>query len=117
MITKVHHVGVVVRDIDVVLDTLGGPTQEASWAVLKPGGLLVATAQPPAAGRAEAAGARSRFIVTPPSGSVLEELATLVDAGIVRPVIGTELALADARKAHDAGTRGPGKTVLHVSAP
>jgi NADPH:quinone reductase-like Zn-dependent oxidoreductase len=106
-----------VRDVDVVLDTLGGPTQEASWSVLKPDGLLVATAQPPAPGRAEAAGVRSQFIFTAPSGERLREIAELVDAGVLRPVIGTELALADAWRAHDPGTRRPGKTVVHVSAP
>ncbi len=35
------------HDIDVVHDTIGGPTQEASWGVMKPGGILVATAMPP----------------------------------------------------------------------
>ena len=32
-----------VHDVDVVLDTIGGDTQERSWQVLKKGGILVAT--------------------------------------------------------------------------
>ncbi len=31
----------VVRDVDVVLDTRGGDTQQRSWQVLKKGGVLV----------------------------------------------------------------------------
>ena len=33
----------VVKDADVVLDTLGGETQQRSWKVLKKGGILVST--------------------------------------------------------------------------
>src|SRR3989449_6833923 len=35
------------RDVDVVLDTIGGETQERSWSVLKRGGNLVSLVQPP----------------------------------------------------------------------
>ena len=38
-----------VHDVDVVLDTVGGETQERSWGVLKPGGILVSLVQPPSA--------------------------------------------------------------------
>ena len=43
----------VVRDIDIVLDTLGGETQERSWSVLKKGGVLVSLVQPPSEEKAE----------------------------------------------------------------
>jgi NADPH:quinone reductase-like Zn-dependent oxidoreductase len=36
-----------VSDVDVVLDTVGGETQERSYAVLKPGGVLVSSAARP----------------------------------------------------------------------
>src|SRR6266702_309128 len=39
----------VARDVDVVLDTIGGETQERSWQVLKRGGGLVSLVQPPPA--------------------------------------------------------------------
>jgi NADPH:quinone reductase-like Zn-dependent oxidoreductase len=79
--------------------------------------MLVATAQPPSPERARAAGVRAQFILTPPSGDVLRQIATLVDAGRLRPVIGAELALADARKAHEPANRPAGKIVLHVGTP
>jgi NADPH:quinone reductase-like Zn-dependent oxidoreductase len=66
------------RGLDAVIDTLGGATQEASWATLKPGGILVALTQPPAPGRAEAAGARGLVILTQPRGAVLKGIAALI---------------------------------------
>jgi NADPH:quinone reductase-like Zn-dependent oxidoreductase len=107
----------VVREADVVLDTLGGQTQGDSWSVLKPGGVLVATAQPPSPDRARAAGVRAQFIFTLPRGDVLQQIAAPVDTGRLRPIIGMELALADARKAHEPANRSAGKVVLHVGAP
>ena len=42
----------VVHDVDVVLDTLGGDTQNRSWKVLKKGGILVSIVAPPSADEA-----------------------------------------------------------------
>lgn len=108
-----------VSAMDVVLDTWGGATQEASWATLRQGGLLVATAMPPSAERAAAAGVRAAFVFTPPRGAVLAQLAALVDAGRLRVLVGQEFALADAGLAHRRGESGKarGKMVLHVNAP
>ena len=108
-----------VDGIDIVLDTLGGATQEASWATMRPGGILVATAMPPSPERAAAAGVRAAFVFTPPRGTVLSQLAQRVDDGRLRIVVGQELALADATLAHRLGESGQarGKMVLHVAAP
>jgi len=109
----------VVRDADMVLDTVGGQTQEDSWAVLKPDGILVATAIPPSPDRAKAAGVRGTFIFTQPSGDVLAQIAEVVDSGKVRPIIGGEFALNDAFKAHELSESGRarGKIVLYVGQP
>ena len=111
----------VVRGVDVVLDTLGGPTQEASWATLKPGGILVATTMPPSPERAAAAavGVRAAFVFTPPRGAVLAKLADMVDTGRLRLLVGQEFALGDAAQAHRLGESGRarGKMILHVGAP
>jgi len=109
----------VVKNADLVVDTIGGATQEDSWSVLKPGGMLVATATPPSPERGQAAGVRSSFIFTVPSGAVLEELALLIDSGQLRPLVGREMALADAAKAHALLESGQskGKIVLHVGQP
>ena len=109
----------IARDIDVVLDTLGGATQEASWATLKKGGILMATTMPPPPERAAAAGVRAAFVFTPPRGAVLAHLAERVDAGKLRVLVGQEFALADAALAHRLGEAGKarGKMILHVAAP
>lgn len=103
----------VVKDVDVVIDVIGGQTQEDSWEVLKKGGFLVATALPPAKEKAEQYGVRATFIFTQPSRMALEEIAAMVDGGTLRPIIGTELSLANARQAHEA-KGGSGKTIMRV---
>jgi NADPH:quinone reductase-like Zn-dependent oxidoreductase len=109
----------IAHDIDIVLDTQGGQTQEASWATLRQGGILVATAMPPPSERAAASGVRAVFVFTPPRGAVLAELVERVDDGRLRVVVGQEFALADAAQAHRLGEAGKarGKMVLHVGAP
>ena len=107
------------HDLDIVLDTLGGPTQEASWTTIRKGGILVATAMPPSPERAAAAGVRAAFVFTQPRGAVLAQLVERVDDGRLRIFVGQEFALADAAQAHRLGDAGKarGKMVLHVGAP
>lgn len=107
----------IVKDADVVLDTLGGATQDASWGVLKKGGILVSTVMPPSPERAAAAGVRGAFVFTPPRGAVLAQLAALVDEGQLRLLVGQEFALADAARAHRLGESGTsrGKMILRAS--
>ncbi len=109
----------IAHDLDLVVDLLGGETQEKSWSLLRPGGLLLSTAAPPDSERASAAQVRAAFVFTPPRGDILAGLASMVDAMRLRPVIGQEMALADIRKAHELGQSGgtKGKIVLHVGVP
>ena len=58
-------------------------------------------------------GVRATFIFTQPSRAALEEIAAMVDGGTLRPIISAELALANARQAHEA-RGGNGKTVMRV---
>ena len=106
----------VVRDVDVVLDAVGGLVTERSWPVLRPGGLLVTIVrQPPewTAGRA----ARGLFFLVEPNRSQLVELARLIDAGVVRPIVEAVLPLDRAREAYERGIRDHprGKLVLAVA--
>jgi NADPH:quinone reductase-like Zn-dependent oxidoreductase len=103
----------------VVLDTVGGKVQEASWRALKPGGLLVSVVDPPDEAVAKSHGVRCAFIFIQPSAGILEQLAGLVDTGQVRPVIGAEFALKDAAAAHRLSQSGHarGKIVLYAGVP
>jgi NADPH:quinone reductase-like Zn-dependent oxidoreductase len=107
----------VVHDVDVVLDTLGGDTQNRSWKVLKKGGILVSIVAPPSADEAAKHGVRSAFFSAHPSSSQLSEIAKLVDAGRLKSVVETVLPLSDARRAHELNETGHarGKTVLKVA--
>jgi NADPH:quinone reductase-like Zn-dependent oxidoreductase len=108
----------VVRDVDVVLDTIGGDTQERSWAVLKPGGLLLSLVQPPAEETAAAHGVRQQMVVAyPPAGGALSEMAALVESGHIKPIVATVLALSEIQEAHAMveGKHVRGKVVLKVA--
>jgi NADPH:quinone reductase-like Zn-dependent oxidoreductase len=107
----------VVHDVDVVLDTLGGDTLKRSWKVLRKGGILVSIVAPPSADEAAKHGVRSTFFSAHPSSSQLSEIAKLVDAGKLKPIVETVLPLFDARRAHELSETGHarGKTVLKVA--
>ena len=103
--------------VDVVLDTVGGDTQERSWALLKPGGILLSTIQPPSEETAATHGVRQGMIATsPPIGQTLTEVARLVDAGEIKPVVSLVLPLEDIQKAHTLieGRHTRGKIALQV---
>jgi len=106
------------RDIDVVLDTIGGETRERSWRVLRNGGVLVTLVSPIPAGVAEQHGVRGVFFIVRGNRGQLEQISTLVDEGKLKPVIAEVLPLARAREAFEHGAAGhaPGKIVLQVAA-
>ena len=100
-----------------VLDTIGDDVQQRSYAVLKPGGMLVSTAQPPSEETAQAHGVRAQYVnVSVPVGPTLTTVAGLVASGQIKPVVSTVLPLAEIRKAHEMieGKHARGKIVLKV---
>ena len=105
------------RNLDAVIDTVGGATQDASWATLKPGGVLISLVQPPAPDRAQVAGVRAEMVSTQGRGEVLKEIASMVDAGRLQTVPCHEFPLAEARNVHARGEARTlqGRTVLRIS--
>ena len=108
----------VVQNVDVVLDTLGGDTQARSYSVLKPGGILVATAVPPDAQKAQEQGIRAEMMTKKTSASLLQEIANLLDSGQVKTEIARTFPLSEARQAQELSQKGHvrGKIVLTMSA-
>src|SRR5947207_7684555 len=106
----------VARDVDVVLDTIGGETQERSWRVLKRGGVLASLVQLPSPEKATAHGVRGFFIRQKPNGEQLALIAGLVVKGTVKVNVETVLPLPEARKAQELSKTGHsgGKIVLEV---
>jgi len=106
------------QDVDVVLDTLGGPTTGRFLQTLKRGGALFPVFPLGFSGAEEAA--KQGFTVSATqvrsSGTQLAKLAGLLDAGTVRVAVDSTFPLADARSAHERAARGHirGKIVLTV---
>ena len=105
------------REVDVVLDTIAGETQDRSWQVLKKGGTLVSILKRPSPEKAAAHEARGGYVFVQPNAAELAEIATLIDSGKLRPVVETVLPLSEARRAQElnqaAHTRG--KIVLQLT--
>ncbi|MEH2300831.1 MAG: NADP-dependent oxidoreductase [Nostoc sp.] len=108
----------VVENVDVVLDTLGGDTQARSYSVVKPGGILVSTAAPPNAQKAQERGIRAEMMNMKPSASLLEEIANLLDSGQVKTLVAQTFSLSEARQAQELSQGGHvrGKIVLQINA-
>jgi NADPH:quinone reductase-like Zn-dependent oxidoreductase len=106
----------VAKNIDVVLDTIGGETQERSWQVLKKGGILVSLVQPPSENKAKEHGVRGIRLGARANGKELVEIAKIIDAGKLAPVLDRILPLTEARRAHELSQSGHthGKIVLRV---
>lgn len=105
-----------VRDLDVVLDTIGGDTQARSFGVLKKGGVLVSTVGEPEEARCAEFGVQGVMFLVQPNAAQLAEIAQLIEAGKVRPYVETILPLTEARRAQELSQTGHtrGKIVLEV---
>jgi alcohol dehydrogenase len=130
----------ILRDYDVVLDTLGGEALEKSLRVLKPGGRLISIAGPPDPDFAEEYGLawilrqgirflsyRIRksakrhhvsysFLFMRPSGDQLREIAALIDSGSIRPVVDRVFPFESTKDAlaYVETGRAKGKVVIKV---
>jgi NADPH:quinone reductase-like Zn-dependent oxidoreductase len=105
-----------VSDVDVVLDTVGGDTQTRSFQVLRRGGVLVSIVGPPSQQLAEQSGVRVASILVRPDSRQLAQIAELIDAGQIKPVVTYVFPLSQAAAAHQQSetrhTRG--KIVLEI---
>ena len=106
-----------VSDVDVVLDSVGGEVTKRSGAVLRSGGTLVSIVDREVDKRPLREGARAAYLLVRPEGSQLAEVASMVEAGQVRPVVSEELPLEEAARAHQMSESGHtrGKLVLRVA--
>ena len=130
----------IVHDCDVVLDTLGGETLKKSVQVLKAGGKLISISGPPDPDFAKEIGSswvvrlamhllsyRIRksakrhhvsysFLFMRPSGDQLREIGSLIDSGIIRPVVDRVFAFASTKEAlaYVEKGRAKGKVIVKV---
>ncbi|MFJ6835844.1 NADP-dependent oxidoreductase [Streptomyces sp. NPDC091209] len=108
-----------VRDVDVVLDTIGGETGMRSLHVLRPGGVVVSilpVGTDEFYEEAERLGVRAVRMLVDADQAGMRAVADLVEKGALRPTVAETFPLADAAKAHALGDTGrtTGKLVLVV---
>ena len=107
-----------VKDVDVVLDLVGGETQARSWQIIRPGGVLVSTLGVPESGIPQGIKAVPVF-ANLRANSQLQQIAQLIDDGQIKASIEQVFELAEAAKAQEVSQHGHprGKLVLQVVHP
>ena len=105
-------------EFDIVLDTIGGETQEKSFYLLKPGGVLVSIVQPPDQIKARDNHIRAGFVWLEPNGNELAELAKLMEEDELKPLIDSVFPFSEEglREAHEKSQTGhaKGKIVIEI---
>jgi alcohol dehydrogenase len=130
----------ILKDYDVVLNSLGGETLEKSLRMLKPGGRLISISGPPDPEFAREIGAswilrlamrllsfrirrksrrrhvRYSFLFMRASGDQLREISSLIDSGIIRPVVDRVFPFESTKEAmaYVETGRAKGKVVVKV---
>lgn len=108
----------VLKDYDIVFDTLGGDIQEKSYKVLKPGGVLVSITTPPNEEKAKEKDIKAGHVWLNPNGEQLEELAKMIEAGELVPQVGEvfEFSAEGLQEAHALSEthHAKGKIVIKI---
>jgi NADPH:quinone reductase-like Zn-dependent oxidoreductase len=111
-------VGESVRNVDLLLDTVGGGTAGEALPAVRDGGIVVTLSGTSVGPLRELAADRVRVlgILVEPDRAGLEGLAELVTSGEPRPHVSKTFQLEDAPRAHELGETGrtQGKLVLTV---
>ncbi|MFD0410262.1 NADP-dependent oxidoreductase [Kitasatospora sp. NPDC127116] len=107
------------RDVDVVLDPLGGEDRLRSLETLRPGGVLVSILPHDLDGLAERAaelGVTAKTLLVEHDRAGMAAIATLAESGQLRVHVSGTYPLAEAAEAHAEGEKGrvTGKLVLTV---
>jgi NADPH:quinone reductase-like Zn-dependent oxidoreductase len=106
----------VAKDVDVVLDSVGGDTLARSYAVLKKGGFIATLNADVDQNELNKRGLHGVFINVRPNSEELAEIGKLIDAKKIKVVVSQTFPLSDAAKAAQQSATGHtrGKIVLKV---
>ena len=107
----------VAKNVDVLLDSVGKDTLARSYGVVKKGGIVMSLVARPDPVELQKHGIRGASISVHPDTADLTEIAQLVDAGKIKPVVTEVLPLSDAVKAQQqaATHHTRGKVVLRIA--
>lgn len=105
------------KDVDLVVDLIGGDTENRSWPVVKKGGILVSLTQPPSAEKAKEYGITAKFNSKFPTYANLQTIAELIAQGTIKAKIDTIYPLSEAKKALEKSEarHGQGRILLSVN--
>jgi NADPH:quinone reductase-like Zn-dependent oxidoreductase len=108
---------VVAKDVDAVLDPVGKETLARSYGVVKKGGIVMSLVARPDPAELEKHEIHGAGISVHPDAEDLSEIAQLVDAGKIKPIVTEVFPLGDAVKAQQqaATHHTRGKIVLRVA--
>ena len=103
-----------VKEIDVVFDTVGGETLERSWSILKPSGRMITIVS--AIEHSGDTRAKQAFFIVEPNQKQLVDIAQLLDAGKLQPVVDSVVPLSQGPDvfAGRVPKHGRGKLVIEV---
>jgi len=106
------------KNVDAVLDAVGGDVQRRSFGVLKRGGVLVAVTQPPSEDEAAKHQVKASMLITEINSEALKRLAHMIDAGEIKPYVGKIYPLSEVAQGWEAERSGQidGKIVFKVGA-
>lgn len=104
----------VVKDVDVVFDTVGADTTERAFETLKKNGFLVSAAQPPSEEKAAQYTVKTAMVSVTPDASQLSQINELIESGKLKTHVSIVLPLAEVAQAHELSQSGRtrGKIVL-----
>ncbi|MCC5670477.1 NADP-dependent oxidoreductase [Nostoc sp. CHAB 5784] len=88
----------VVKDVDVVFDTVGGDTFERAFHTLKKGGFLVTAVQFPSEEKAQKFGIKAARVYCKPNAKQLAAISKLVDEGRLKAHVSTVYAARGSEK-------------------
>ncbi|GGP27622.1 NADP-dependent oxidoreductase [Silvimonas amylolytica] len=88
------------NNIDVVIDLVGAVTHDASWTVLREGGVLVSAVTEPDKARAAEKNIRSDFLLVSVKTDVLNAIGEQLNADRLHTRVGEVLRLSEAKLAH-----------------
>lgn len=72
------------RDLDIILDLVGGETLAKSYALLKRGGVIVSTTQPPVAKELDKYGINGKMTITKVEAKIFEEVNQWIQEGMIK---------------------------------
>jgi NADPH:quinone reductase-like Zn-dependent oxidoreductase len=107
----------VAKDVDAVLDPVGKDTLARSYGVVKKGGIVMSLVARPDPAKLQQYGIRGTGISSHADAKGLKEIAQLIDAGKIKPIVTQVLPLSDAVKAQQqaATHHTRGKVVLQIA--